>query len=107
MITSDVRNTPNHQYFNKSAFTAEALGGQGTAAPRFFYGPGQDNFDIGVEKNTRIAERTSFLIRAEFFNAFNHANFSNPSGSFTSGNFGRVTAAAAGRIGQVSAKFLW
>ena len=55
----------------------------------------------------RLAERYLILIRAEFFNALNHANFNNPSGSFTSGSFGRVTAAAAGRIGQMSAKFLW
>jgi hypothetical protein len=47
------------------------------------------------------------LVRAEFFTALEHANFSNPSGSFTSGSFGRVTGAAPGRIGQVSAKFLW
>jgi hypothetical protein len=51
--------------------------------------------------------------RAEFFNAFNHANFNNSStpgganGSFTSGNFGRVTVASPGRIGQMSLKFLW
>jgi hypothetical protein len=87
VITPDVRNTLNHTYFNKSAFTSEALGGPGTAAPRFFHGPGQENFDLGVDVN--------------------HAQFNNPSGSFTSGNFGRVTSAGPGRIAQVSAKFLW
>jgi len=30
-----------------------------------------------------------------------------PSGSFTSSNFGRVTSAKAGRIGQMSLKFIW
>jgi hypothetical protein len=75
---------------------------------RFFHGPGINNFDLGVQKDTRIRERMSFLIRAEFFNAFEHAQFNNPNGSFTSSNFGRVTSArSAGRIGQVSAKFLW
>ena len=44
---------------------------------------------------------------AEIFNAMEHAQFGNPSGSFTSGNFGRVTSAKAGRIGQMSLKFLW
>lgn len=107
MITSDVRNTPNHTYFNKSAFTTEVLGGQGTASPRFFHGPGQENFDLGLDKNTKVTERFSVLIRAEFFNAFNHAQFNNPNGNFASGNFGRVTSAGPGRIGQVSAKFLW
>ena len=107
VITSDVRNTPNHTYFNKGAFTQEDLGGQGTASPRFFHGPGQENFDLSLQKITRVNERFSVQFRAEFFNAFNHANFSNPSGSFASGNFGRVTAAGPGRIGQMSLKVLW
>ena len=107
VITKDVKNTPNHTYFNKAAFTSEALGGQGTSSPRFFHGPGQENFDLGAEKTTKLRESMSLLIRAEFFNALEHANFGSPSGSFTSGSFGRVTSASAGRIGQVSAKFLW
>src|ERR1035437_11185057 len=100
VITKDVKNTPNHTYFNKAAFTSEALGGQGTSSPRFFHGPGQENFDLGAEKTTKLRESMSLLIRAEFFNALEHANFGSPSGSFTSGSFGRVTSASAGRIGQ-------
>jgi hypothetical protein len=107
VITPDVRSTPNHTYFNKSAFTQEALGGQGNAAPRFFHGPGSQNFDLAVQKTTKIRETMSVQFRAEFFNALNHANFGNPSGSFTSGSFGRVTSASAGRVGQMSLKFLW
>jgi hypothetical protein len=117
VITPDVRNTPNHTYFNKSAFVSEGtsvttanggLGIQGTSNVRFFHGPGINNFDLGAQKATRVHESISFLIRAEFFNAFEHAQFNNPTGSFTSGNFGRVTSArSSGRIGQVSAKFIW
>jgi len=44
-------------------------------------------------------------IRFEAFNAFNHAQFSTPVGSFTSGQFGQVTGAASPRIVQVAAKF--
>ncbi len=47
------------------------------------------------------------LFRAEFFNLFNHTQFNNPVGSFTSGNFGYVTSARDPRIGQMSLKFLW
>jgi hypothetical protein len=43
-------------------------------------------------------------IRLEAFNAFNHAQFSTPVGSFTSGQFGQVTGAAGGRIVQLAAK---
>jgi len=107
VLTPDVRNTPNHAEFNKSAFTQEALGTQGNANPRFFHAPGQVNFDLGVQKSTKIHESTSVLIRAEFFNAMNHANFNSPNGNYSSGTFGRVTGAGPGRIGQVSMKFLW
>jgi hypothetical protein len=102
-----VRNTPNHQYFNKSAFTSEVLGTMGNSNARFFHGPGLNNFDAGLQKITRLHESMSVLFRAEFFNAFGHAQFNNPNGSFTSSNFGRVTSAKPGRIGQVSLKFLW
>jgi hypothetical protein len=60
-----------------------------------------------LQKITRLRESMSLQFRAEFFNAFGHAQFNNPTGSFTSSNFGRVTSAKAGRIGQMSLKFLW
>ncbi|HXA51948.1 MAG TPA: carboxypeptidase regulatory-like domain-containing protein [Candidatus Acidoferrum sp.] len=107
VITPDVRSTPNHQYFNKEAFTSEVLGAMGNANPRFFHGPGINNWDAGLQKVTRVRERMSVQFRAEFFNTFEHAQFGNPNGSFTSANFGRVTSAKPGRIGQMSLKFLW
>ena len=107
VITPDVRNTPVHQYFNKTAFTSEVLGTMGNANSRFFHGPGINNWDLGLQKITKVRERKSVQFRAEFFNAMGHAQFNNPTGSFTSGNFGRVTSARAGRIGQMSLKFLW
>ncbi|HJZ98949.1 MAG TPA: TonB-dependent receptor [Candidatus Solibacter sp.] len=107
VITHDVRDTPNHQYFNKSAFTSEVLGTMGNANTRFFHGPGFNNWDLGLQKITKIRESMSVQFRAEFFNAMGHAQFNSPTGSFTSGNFGRVTSARAGRIGQMSLKFLW
>ena len=107
VITPDVRSTPNHQYFNKSAFTSEVLGAMGNSNARFFHGPGINNWDAGLQKITRLRESMSLQFRAEFFNAFGHAQFNNPTGSFTSSNFGRVTSAKAGRIGQMSLKFLW
>ena len=83
------------------------LGTMGNANARFFHGPGINNFDVGLQKITKLRESMAVQFRAEFFNAMGHAQFNNPSGSFTSGNFGRVTSARAGRIGQMSLKFLW
>jgi hypothetical protein len=107
VLTKNVRNTPNHSLFNASSFTPEALGTWGNSAPDFFHGPGQFQTDLGVQKSTAITETMSFQIRGEFFNIFNHAQFLNPTGNFSGSTFNRVTSAAPGRIGQVSAKFLW
>jgi hypothetical protein len=98
--------SPN-RYFNRDAFRSEPLGGVGNSNRRFFHGPGFNNWDFGLHKVTKITERTSLLFRAEFFNLFNHAQFNNANGNFTSGNFGRVTSAKDPRIGQLSMKFLW
>lgn len=40
----------------------------------FFRAPGQWNVNLGIYKTTKITERISVQYRAEFFNAFNHAN---------------------------------
>jgi hypothetical protein len=107
VITPDIRDTPNHQYFNKSAFSSEVLGAMGNANARFFHGPGINNWDAGLQKMTKLRESMSIQFRAEFFNVMGHAQFNSPSGSFTSSSFGRVTSARPGRIGQMSLKFLW
>ena len=92
-------------YFLPGAFSAQALGTFGDANRRFFSGPGIFNTDFALEKTTAVTERTFVLFRAEFFNIFNHTQFNNPSGNFSSSNFGVVTSARAPRIGQLSLKF--
>jgi hypothetical protein len=99
-------NGPN-TYFLPDAFASEQLGYFGTANRRFFHGPGILNTDFALLKDTHITESTSLELRAEFFNIFNHAQFNNPSGNFSSSNFGVVTSARDPRIGQFSMKFLW
>ena len=94
-------------YFSKTSFATATLGTIGTSNRRFFYGPGLVNTDFGIAKSTRIKESISFLIRAEYFNIFNHTQFTNPTGNFSSATFGAVTGNRAPRIGQVSAKFIW
>jgi hypothetical protein len=107
VVKSNPRSTANHTYFNAGAFSTELPGIIGNSGPRRFHGPGLINTDAGLGKTTRITESTSFLVRGEFFNIFNHANFLNPVGNFGSSQFGQVTTVSPGRIGQVSAKFIW
>ena len=111
IVTEDPRKLDangQNRYFLASAFEANTiLGTFGTANHRFFHGPGIINTDLGVSKRIPITESMAFEIRGEFFNIFNHAQFSNPSGNISSSNFGVVTSARDPRIGQVSAKFFF
>jgi Carboxypeptidase regulatory-like domain/TonB dependent receptor len=112
------RSSSSYTYFDQSAFAATTCtftgavpspecGTFGTANRRFFHGPGFNNTDLGMTKRIPVTEAKAFEIRGEFFNIFNHAQFTNPSGNISSPNFGNVTQARAPRIGQVSAKFIW
>jgi len=97
----------SNQYFSSSAFTSEPLGGFGNANRAFFHGPGLNNWDFGLHKDTALREGMALQFRVEFFNLFNHAQFNNPNGNFASSQFGYVTSARDPRIGQMGLKFLW
>jgi hypothetical protein len=43
-----------------------------------FIGPSFKQFDFSVAKNARLREGLSMQWRVDFFNVFNHPNFSNP-----------------------------
>ena len=94
-------------YFNPNQFSLEALGQLGTAGRRMFHGPGINNWDLALLKDTKITESKLLQFRFEFFNAFNHAQFQNPQGSILNGTFGYVTNANAPRIGQVALKLIF
>ncbi len=98
------RNTPQHFFFDPASFASSQLGQEGNARRRFFHGPGSNNWDIALVKNTKLGERYGVEFRAEFFNLFNHAQFITPSGILTT-SFGQVTQAQAPRLGQLSLKF--
>lgn len=97
-------------YFNVSLFSPETLGQLGTARRRFFSAPGLNNWDIALLKDTMIREGMNLQFRAEFFNAFNHAQFGQPDGNVddkSNNTFGLISSANAPRIMQFSLKFLF
>ncbi|MGA8271543.1 MAG: hypothetical protein WB919_08285, partial [Candidatus Sulfotelmatobacter sp.] len=96
-------------YGNPAAFTqptpcaafpcpVSALGG----APDQLAGPPFKRLDFSTFKNMQLTERFTLQFRAEFFNIFNHPNFSAPnfggngvvsvsgSGNYTSSTFGEI-----------------
>lgn len=94
--------------FNSALFTLPELGTIGTAARRFFSGPGLANFDLAVRKSLPFGESRSIEIRFEAYNVFNHAQFFGPAavnGNISSANFGQIVNAGAPRVIQLAAKF--
>ena len=66
-----------------------------------------NNWDIAIEKNAEIRETQRLQFRAEFFNAWNHTQFSNPDSTVGDANFGQVTQARPAREIQFGLKLLW
>jgi hypothetical protein len=79
-----------------------------------FYAPGQNNWDLTVLKRfTLWSDQRRLEFRAEFYNAFNHTQYSavdnNPvfdeTGKQINGQFGQVVATRFPRVIQLSARF--
>jgi hypothetical protein len=92
------------EWFNTGAFSNAAPYTFGNESPGLLVGPGLFNIDASLIKTFRLRESSSFELRGEFFNVFNHANFVNPDATLGSPTFGQIHGAQDGRIIQVGAK---
>jgi hypothetical protein len=82
-------------YFSKTP----PAGRVGTSGRDQYYGPGLVNFDFAGAKNFPLrAERVRLQFRADFFNIFNHTNFSNPVSNESSANFGKITSTVGSAV---------
>lgn len=100
--------------FNTAAFARPVRGVVGNAPNEVVRNPGIANWDLTLFKNFPIrSEARTFQLRWEFYNLFNHTQFSamnttatfNAAGVQTNAAFGQATAARAARIMQVSLRF--
>jgi Carboxypeptidase regulatory-like domain len=107
-------------YFNKSAFgTIPNVGavngvgggvGWGNSGYGIILGPGQFNWDMALVKTTKVGgirEGATLQFRTEFFNAFNHPQFSNPAVvDVSKSNFGQITSTSVNpRLIQFALKY--
>ena len=80
-------------------------GGSGLGAG---LGPGQNNWDMALAKTFKVKESQTVEFRTEFFNAFNHPQFLNPSANVALGSFGQIGATAVNpRLIQFALKYLF
>ena len=77
------------RWFDTSVFTPVAR--FGNLGRNLIIGPGFNNTDFSVIKNTKIGEKFRTQFRAEFFDLFNHANFGQPGNVVGTPAFGRIT----------------
>jgi hypothetical protein len=103
-------------WFNKTAFGTTPAVGNGTAwgnaGAGIVLGPGQLNFDSTLQKTTKVGglhEDAALVFRAEFFNAFNHAQFNTPvSVDVSASTFGQITSSAVNpRLIQFALKYVF
>ena len=79
----------------------------GTMPRNVLRGPGINNYDLSLTKKTKITESKLLEFRAEFFNAFNHAQFYNPDNAGGSSTFGQISTDRGMRIIQFGLKLLF
>jgi hypothetical protein len=100
--------------FRTDVFRLPARGTIGNAAKNILRGPGINNWDIAVFKNFPLrGDRMRLQFRSEFYNAFNHTQFSgldtaarfDPQGNQVNQRLGEFTAARNPRQIQFSLRF--
>ena len=78
----------------------------GTSGRNGYRGPDLVNVNLSIAKTTFLFnERTRLEIRADFFNAFNHAEFQLPNTNIGSPNFGQISSTGDPRIIQLAGRF--
>ncbi|HJP95551.1 MAG TPA: TonB-dependent receptor, partial [Pyrinomonadaceae bacterium] len=103
----ELSNPTTLQWFNTAAFAFSPPGTFGNAGRNILTGPGFQNVNASLLKNTRLSERFNLQFRAEAFNLFNHPNFNLPDNFLGSPTFGRITSARDPRHIQFGLKLLF
>jgi len=93
--------------FTTDNFPAPAFGSEGNERYNAFRGPGFEEWDTSLLKNTAIAESVSLQLRFEFYNLFNRPNLNNVATNLPDGNFGKATGQYTPRFFQIGANIIF
>jgi hypothetical protein len=94
--------------FNPAAFdsvTPLAQARQGNLGRGVLRGFGMSQLDLSLRRQFRLLEGLNLQFRADAFNILNTPNFANPTGTMTSGNFGRSTQILGTALGGLNSQF--
>jgi len=110
-VTSGFTGGPGYMNKNGVFCAPQAVGngtGYGWNGLGGLQGPGQNNWDMSLAKTFKVKEAQTVEFRTEFFNAFNHPQFLNPSANVALGSFGQIGATAVNpRLIQFALKYLF
>jgi outer membrane receptor protein involved in Fe transport len=93
--TQSLAGGSGNYWFDPSPFSSEQVGTYGNVKRNStIHGPGYNYTNLQLSKNFHISQdgRQYVQLRIEAANAFNHANFAPPNGTFASSTFGQVTS---------------
>lgn len=82
------------RWFNTAAFTTPAAFTFGNVGRNTLYGPGRQTLDLALQREFAMTETIKVQVRAEAFNALNHANLGTPNRFVNTPQFGTITEAA-------------
>lgn len=103
----ELSNPTPGRWFNTAAFTFPPQGQFGNAGRNILDGPGYQNVNASLLKNTKLTEQVNLQFRAEFFNLFNHPNYNLPDNFLGSPTFGVISSARDPRHIQFGLKLLF
>ena len=85
--------------------TGNALTGWPNQRRNGYHGPGFFDSDFTIGKNFKLTERFVFNFTTNFYNVFNHPNFTNPDLNIADGTFGQITTTTAPPTGPYGSFF--
>jgi hypothetical protein len=95
------------QWFNTAAFAFPPQGSFGNSGRNILEGPGYQNINASLLKDTLLREGLNLQFRFEVFNLLNHPNFNLPDIFLGSPTFGHILSAQSPRHIQFGLKLLF
>jgi len=97
--------SPVNPVYNIPALTGNPLPYFTNQGRNQYRGPGFFDSDFSINKNFKLTERLAFGFGANFYNVFNHPNFTNPDNFLGDSTFGQILQTTAPPTGPYGSFF--
>ena len=101
----DPSGSPVNPVYNLPGLTGNPLSTFTNQRRNQYRGPGFFDSDLSVNKNFKLTERLAFGFGANFYNVFNHPNFTNPDNFLGDSTFGQILQTTAPPTGPYGSFF--